>query len=142
MCRDILTRGFAPEFLRQLFTGADRAQPQFLDSAWRAHCEALIAHVPLEFTGDGGHGKGEEVLPLRRVVSAGGLHQPDVGDLAQIVRVPGPGDEPPRDRPREGEVRHDALVRSRTRGERPSRKALCNGHDAPRFFREVFPRKE
>src|SRR5699024_8452984 len=46
------------------------------------------------------------------------------------------------DRLREGEVRHDTLVRSRTRGEQPSRKALCNGHDAPRFFREVFPRKE
>src|SRR5699024_5526664 len=74
-----------------------------------------------------------------RVVPTGGLHQPDIGDLTQILHVPGPGDEPPRDRLRQGKVGDHALVRPRTCGERPCAKALHSGHEEPHFYRRSCP---
>lgn len=45
----------------------------------------MVTEVPLELAGNCRNGVAEEVLPTFRVEPLGGLHQPDVGNLLEVV---------------------------------------------------------
>src|SRR5262245_52244875 len=58
---------------------------QFLDPARGLDGPALVPEVPLDLTGDRRHRVRAEVVATVGIVTVNSLHQPDVGDLSEVL---------------------------------------------------------
>src|SRR5690606_2137783 len=77
---------------------------------WWADRPPVVAEVPLDLSGDRRHGERDEVLAAVGIVSAGRIHQPQVGDLDEVVIVDATVGVPAGDRFGETHVEQHGLV--------------------------------
>ena len=75
------------EVLGQLRLGGGHGPAQLLDPPGRPDAPAVVAEVPLDLTGDGGHGVGQEPGPLADLEPVDGLDQAEQGHLLEVVGV-------------------------------------------------------
>ena len=119
--------------------GVDDLGLDLLDPAGRPDGPAVVAEVPLDLTGDRGHGVGQEVALLGDVELLGGAGQRHAGDLLEVLDRDGPVAVAVGDRVGDADVEDDDLLEQVVtllprgpRGVREEPSSLLTPHDARR----------